>query len=263
MGIIRLLLASAIVLSASNALARADIEVSFATPASADVYQTARYEATVANIGNRNASNVMLYIQLPETATSPTVHIMGTLGAFDSKCSILNDTILECDLGRVKKHKSKTIFFDLAVPAVTGSIDFIAEARTTSRESSTANNAVSATFVPDYIDTPISAPVLATNRHCTGQGLTAFFECALYPSSISSHQITLNAGGSITFTNPAAPTMSGQWTQPNDQLLYLVYRDANNAVVAAFRGVGVGGNCFEGLTVFPGSQWVSPYEVCL
>jgi len=25
----------------------------------------------------------------------------------------------------------------------------------------------------------------------------------------------------------------------------------------------VGGDCFEGLTTFPGSSYVSPYEVCL
>ena len=34
-------------------------------------------------------------------------------------------------------------------------------------------------------------------------------------------------------------------------------------LVAEFDGYGVDGNCFEGKTTFPGSTYMSMYEVCL
>lgn len=261
MDIIRLLAAASILLGAVSAHAAADIEVEFTPPAGVEVYETGRYTVRIANTGDAQAKNVKAYIQLPETGTSPQVYLMGTLGALHRQCQAISDTILECNFGRVKAGRAKTRWFELALPAVRGPIDFVVEARTTSNESSTANNALSQTVSPAAIATPVGAPRVAVNRHCTGQGLTAFFECTLFPSSISSHQITLEADGSITFAN-GAPGYTGAWQQPWPEALYFTYSN-NGQIAAAFSGVGVGGDCFEGLTVFPGSAYVAPYEVCL
>jgi hypothetical protein len=113
----------------------------------------------------------------------------------------------------------------------------------------------------DFYSQPIAGPVNVTNRHCTGQGLTAFYECIVSPGSITSHDITLNADGSITFANAPA-SYTGIWFQQLDDRLTFVYYDAGQ-LVAAFRGTGVGGDCFEGITLFPGSAYNSAYEVCI
>ena len=99
----------------------------------------------------------------------------------------------------------------------------------------------------------------ATNMHCTGTGLAAFYECTLFPSSISSHPITFQSGNSIDL---GVAGYSGYWTQPTTDSLYFEYYYGTDTV-AVFYGEGVSGSCFEGLTTFPGSGWVAPYEVCL
>ena len=96
--------------------------------------------------------------------------------------------------------------------------------------------------------------------HCTGQGLTAFYECSLYPSSLSGHVVALAADGTLSFPNQQG--YDGTWAQATSDSLEMTYT-LNGQVVAEFSGSGVGGDCFEGLTTFPGSAWVSPYEVCL
>ncbi len=98
--------------------------------------------------------------------------------------------------------------------------------------------------------------------HCTGgASLTSFFECELFPSSISSHETIFDAGGTITFI--AAPAgYTGTWTHPPSQnRLQFDYADGTG-VVATFDGRGVDAKCFEGKTVFRGSPYVSLYEVC-
>ena len=102
-----------------------------------------------------------------------------------------------------------------------------------------------------------------TNQHCTGTGLVAFYTCTLFPSSLSGHAATLEADGTISF--PAYPSgYSGSWGQDSDDHLWMEYT-YNGGVVASFEGNGVdaAAECFEGLTTFPGSSYVSPYEVCL
>ena len=47
-----------------------------------------------------------------------------------------------------------------------------------------------------------------------------------------------------------------------DDRLALAY-SFNGQLVAGFHGYGVGGDCFEGITLFPGSSYNSAYSVCL
>lgn len=63
----------------------------------------------------------------------------------------------------------------------------------------------------------------------------------------------------MTFVNH--PGYTGSWAQPTtEQLQYDILFQGN--VVASFDGYGVGGDCFEGITTFPNSQYLSPHEVC-
>ncbi len=248
-----------VALFASSAHAAADIDVSLQAPAGVQVYDQARYTIRVDNIGNKNASSVKVYVQLPETQTSPTVHVMGIVGTLHRKCS-QSGSILTCDFGKVRKNRSKTRWFEIALPVSATPLDFIVEGKTTSNENSTANNALSHTATLDYYDTPIAGPVNVHNEHCTGQGLIGFYECTLFPSSISSHDVVFEANGTITFTN--APGYTGAWNQVLPDRLSFAYYN-NGQLVAGFHGYGVPGDCFEGLTLFPGSQWRAPYQVCL
>lgn len=239
----------------------ADIETTLSMPASSDVYVDDSYSVTVANVGSGNADGVQLTIQLPETNTSPTVHTMGEVSNIDSRCS-LSGTQLDCSLGRIRKGRSATVSFDMYLPQSAGSLDFSATATTTSSESATGNNSDSGSAVVIYEDIPLSGQYFVTNSHCTGQGLEAFYECTLYPSSISGHTVTYEADGTISFTQAG---YTGAWGQTADDQLWFEYYDGTGNLVADFEGNGVDASavCFEGLTVFPNSAWVAPYEVCL
>ena len=56
---------------------------------------------------------------------------------------------------------------------------------------------------------------------------------------------------------------TGTWWQTSPDRLQFQYVDTSGATVATFDGRGVGGPCFEGKTTFPGSLYMSMYEVCL
>ena len=107
----------------------------------------------------------------------------------------------------------------------------------------------------------VSAGDGAYIEHCTGTGLTAFYECTLFPSSITWHEHVFGPSGTLTI--PEAPDYTGTWSQPAPNRLVFRYYDETNALVATFDGLGVDEGCFEGLTTFPDSEYVSPYSVCL
>ena len=70
------------------------------------------------------------------------------------------------------------------------------------------------------------------------------------------------AGGDIDFGSPAINAVyTGTWSQPSPDRLVFQYFDYG-VLAADFDGYGVPGGCFEGLTVFPDSEFVSIYEVC-
>lgn len=58
------------------------------------------------------------------------------------------------------------------------------------------------------------------------------------------------------------PGYSGIWWQPTPQEISFEYYELGT-LVATFHGAAVDGtSCFEGLTTFPGSTYISAYEVC-
>ncbi len=255
-----MILTALALLAGPVAHAGADLVTILDLPASTEVYADDVYRVTVENNGNRHANNVQLVVQLPETNSSPSVYVMGEVTGLDSAC-YESGTQLVCDLGRIRKNNDATIEFDMWLPWSAGSLDFTATASSSTSEDAPADNTDSAAAAQTYVDLVIAGPAAATNRHCTGTGLEAFYTCTLFPSSISSHDIVFESTGDITIVG-VGPEYTGTWDQDSDDHLWFEYRE-NGSVVAEFEGNGVGGNCFEGLTTFPGSSWVAPYEVCL
>ncbi|MCB9779220.1 MAG: hypothetical protein H6742_11705 [Alphaproteobacteria bacterium] len=247
----------------TTAQANADLATTLSVPAGTVVYDDTTVQVTVENIGRKTADGVALVIDLPETHTSPTVHVMGELSAVDSRCALAG-TSLECDLGRLTRGASTTVSFDIALPWSAEPLEFEATASTRSRERALGNNADADAASQVYIDAPLSGPHDMEMWHCTGTDLISFYECTLYPSSLSSHFVTFEADGSITFPPFLPPGYSGRWEQDSDDHLWFEYT-FDSVVVAVFEGNGVSGSCFEGVTEFPYSSYdmVSGYEVCV
>ena len=149
--------------------------------------------------------------------------------------------------------------FDIPLPLSSAAITIAAAASTTRFEPITNNNSDSYTANLLLYPYSIAAPATATTRHCTGQNLTSFFVCELYPSSLGSFDAVFQQGGGMSFVNQ--PGYTGSWTQPTSEQLQfdILYQ---SSVVASFDGYGVGGNCFEGITTFATPGYSSPYEVC-
>ena len=252
----------AFVLLSSSVSAATDLAVSLTPPSVLRVYQAGSFNVRVRNLGNKHAYDVSLTIQLPRTATSPTVSVMGTLGAFSSRCTRVTTTLV-CSLGTVNRNRSDSVFFEIALPYSTAPIAIDATASTSSTEPNTGNNSLHYVANPLTYNVTMATPATAVNRHCTGQpSLSSYFECTLFPSSISSHSTTFNAGGTITFVDAPA-TFTGTWTHTPANRLQFQYYDSGQ-LVAEFDGKGVSAKCFEGRTTFPQSPtYVSMYQVCL
>lgn len=247
-------------LAAAPALAAADLRVTIPAPAPQLVHDSTHYGVTVANIGNQSAAGVVLTITLPATHTSPTKYVMGTLSGVDVRCTAAG-TKLTCALGSVAKNTSKTVVFDIALPESSEAMTVSASAATSSSESNLTNNSASNVAAQLHYAVAIADGDLGHNRHCTGTGLTSFFECELFPSSLSAHDVVFNGDGTLSIID--APEYSGVWTQDTPESLAFTYFDQDGVAVAEFVGYGTDPGCFEGVTVFPGSTYVSPYEVCI
>ncbi|MCA9565836.1 MAG: hypothetical protein KC561_20205, partial [Myxococcales bacterium] len=253
---------AAAILTSGAAWAHSDLTVDVVPPSTADVYEMARYDVYVDNVGNKTADGVTLTIELPETATSPNVFVMGELGAMSGSCAQVG-TELECDLGRIRRGQSASVYFEIALPQNDGPLTISATADTRSRENSTSNNSDTIVADLDNFNMSLNGTYGVTNRHCTGSGLTSFFECVVSPGSVSTHDIQLNSNGSITFPYPLDSIYTGAWSQSaSDHLTF--YYETNGYVVMVFNGYGVGNDCFEGVTVFPyNTNFVAPYQACL
>jgi hypothetical protein len=246
-------------LAATPAFAAANLRVTIPAPAPTHVYDAIDYDVVVTNDGNKPASAVNLKIALPRTHTSPQVRVMGTLVGHDSRCTLVG-TELRCSLGALAKGATTVVSFGIELPEAAETLSISASATTTSAENTTADNAaVDAPALLHYA-VAIAGEAPAVNRHCTGQALTSFFECTTAPSSISAHDTVLHADGTLSF--PAEPEYDGAWSQPTADSLVFTYTYGGE-VVAEFAGHGTDTNCFEGMVMFPGSAYVSPYEVCL
>lgn len=260
-----ILLLSFVLLSSSTAHAkppaRADLGVTVTAPSGVAPYSAGRTQVTVSNAGPQTASAARVSIALPQTATSPTRHVLGTLVASDSRCT-LSGTTLTCALGNLRRNSSTTVWFDGAFAHATTPLTVAATASSSTSDPSPGNDTATATATLSY---PLSTVVpgdAAVVEHCTGTGLTSFFECELYPSSISSHEIEFQSGGTLVFTNPSGTSYHGTWTQsPDASHLSMQYFDGAT-LTATFVGRAVNGSCFEGVTTFPGSSYNSPYSVC-
>lgn len=255
-----LVAAASLMITSSAAFAAADLVPSVAQPAGVYVYESGTWTVSVANIGNKSASNVSLTIQLPQTSTSPSVYVMGTLGAKSSSCT-QSGTRLVCALGSVGRSTSKSVTFAIALPESADPLVISASVTTTSSENSTANNSASATAALDNYEVELVGPVTLTHDHCTGTDLSSYYECSLFPSSISTHYADYADDGTVSFPL-YGPEYTGVWWQDTtDHLGFEVYE--LGVLVAEFEGWGTSASCWEGITTFPGSTYVSPYRVCM
>lgn len=244
--------------TATAAPPSADLSVEVLGPNDSFVYTPYVYSVRVSNIGNRRAQNVNLNVDLPLTATSPQVHVLGRISSIDSNCQLVNNR-LECDLGRIRKGKQKTIEFTYVLPVTTRTLSFAANV-TANSDSNPNNNSDTKVLNPKYQDNVILAPQAVTNFHCTGSpSLTSFYECEVTPTSVTNHPTTFNANGSISF---AVPGYGGTWFQPTPKELKFSY-EANNTTILEFHGYAISSTCFDGLSTFPTNpNYVSPYRVC-
>jgi hypothetical protein len=247
----------------------ASTNISVTLPGPTFVYDQGRYTLRVGNTGNRDAANTKVTIALPSSQTSPQVYVMGTLGARSASCSVSGLT-MTCNLGTVRRYQSVTVFFDIALPVSTSSLNMNATVSTTTVDLSPGNNTV--TIVPPLkaYDTDVGAAIAQVgtsiavdNDHCTGTNLVSFFQCTLFPSSLSSHAVRYNDDGTIdTFPEPG---FSGIWSQPDTDELFVQYDDIASGPVMQFHGFGVDGtNCFQGIATFlPSNGYNSAYQICL
>ncbi len=243
----------------ASAHAAADYSLNLTQSAAVDVYATARYTARVSNIGNKNGGSGTLTFTLPSTHTSPTSTVLGTVVGMKSGCT-RSGLVVTCSVASIRKGRNASFWVDVAFPWSSAPIEIDARVTMTGSENTLANNEDSHVAVLRTVDTEIVGETDVTNRHCTGTNLTSFFECECFPSSISSHDIVFHADNTLSI--PIAPEYEGFWIQDADDHLRFWYT-YNGGLEMEFEGYGVGGDCFEGITTFPGSTYVSPYEVCL
>lgn len=241
----------------AEAAPHVDLGVTLNAPA-VHVYEAGSYAIQVGNTGNRNATGVVLRIDLPRAATSPGVAILGTLGARDSRCT-LSGARLTCNLGTVVRATSTTVAFTLTLPYSTAPLVIAASATSaaTPPELTPANNSVSHTAqLATYPASLASGSFVA--RVCSGETLTSFFECELFPSSISQFTGTLEADHTITVTDE--PGVTGTWSLAGDTLSIEYFDGAIS--LGAIQAKSVGGGCFEGVMAFE-PPYVAPHEYCV
>lgn len=128
-------------------------------------------------------------------------------------------------------------------------------------DADSSNDDATAVATVEYPDLAITGTAWVVNRDCTGVNLGAFYECEQSPSSIMSHEIILESDGSITFA-PGIVGYTGTWGQDTDEHLWFEY-SYGTLTRLEFEGNAVSGSCFEGLSTFPDSPYVAPYEVCI
>lgn len=249
------LLSTALV-SIAEAAPNVDLRVSLTAP-TVHVYEMGTYSITVSNVGNRNATSVQLVIDLPRTQTTPQL-LFGELGARDGRCSYAAQR-LTCNLSTIGRGAAATpVTFALRLPYSTAPLTISATASSSGQapELSPANNTVAHTAQLALYPHAVSGGA-ATTRVCSGRGLTSFFECEQFPSSLSEFDSVLETNNTITMDNGA--TIIGEWQVAGDYL-HVEYYDGPDTWVTDLASVG--GDCFEGVLQFPGG-YVGVHELCL
>lgn len=257
-----LVVASFSIIATAQAAPQHNLGVTITPPAGVHVYEFGTYQVQVANTGNRNATGVTLAIALPRTATSPQVYVMGELANVDPRCALSGQT-LNCSLGQLNRNGgATTVSFDLKLPFSTGPLNFTMTANPIAGDSAPGNNTLPFTATPALYATAITGPVSLQHDHCTGSPtLTSFFECLLFPSSITGFAATYNDDHTITI--PGEPDYTGVWSQTggNDRL-QMTISDLSGPV-GSIDARGVDSGCFEGRMIFTGNpNYVAPYRIC-
>ncbi len=240
------------------------LSTSIVAASSVQVGAVAHVDVRVTNTGSKNTTVPWtVTIGLPRTNTSPTQHVMGTIGALPSGCTLVGTNIactFTTALSRSSSANTRVIGFDITMPYSTAPL-------TVSASASAANNIGTAgpashTFGQTFF-TPTAPPAFATVSHCTGRDLTSYYECTLYPTSISSHTVDLLAGGTLDLSSNGASAIgfAGTWSVSGTQLT-MTYTDGG-VPAGTFVGRGVSANCWEGPMVFaPPSEFNAMYRVC-
>ncbi len=260
------LCASALLIVPGVAMAapsNADLRTTLTGPATSAINTPTTYTVTLTNAGPTTAKGVTLSVELPLTNTSPQVYILGTVSALDPRCQVVSNKIA-CALADLRKGRTHTLTFAYSAPVADKVLTLRAIGSMVTTDIAPTNN--TALFTPVLLYPVLTIPngfgssTVVTNSHCTGTGLSAYFECALFPSSISTHVVTFLGDGTIVIPEPG---YTGTWSQPTSSTLHFEYADVTGKV-AEFHGFAVNGSsCFEGMTnFFPASTYVSPYRVC-
>lgn len=236
-----------------------DLRVQVQGPATAMVNSPYQYTVRVKNIGNSPAAGVVLTVSFPETATSPQKYIMGTLsGISPTTCQVVTRK-LQCSFGSMGNNVEKVVTFNLALPVAARVLEIRGTAATTStNEANQANNTAAVIPALSYATNQITSTTNVLVSMCTGQGLTSWFECSLFPGAQQHHIFTLNGDYSVT----AYGQYVGTWSQSSNQQLRMTLNDGG-PTVAEFNGFAISTTCFNGLTTFtPASPYVAAYQVC-
>lgn len=254
----------------------ADLRISaFSQTTQAFVDGFQQFSVTVKNFGNADSNPTTLSITLLQTQTSPQTYLLGSLQSVPSGCT-LSGRVLTCALGRLRYNgpqngRQRTVTFGYRIPVTTQPLVLSAATSGTGEPPANAtDNSASLTAAVTYRSPTVTAGT-KTASHCTGTTLSAYFECTLFPSSISSHQAEYHTDGTITFAGQTGYT--GTWNQADPTRLHVEYSNGLYAE-AIFDGRGADGACFEGITHFyddpnPGdsippvqSTYLSPYRIC-
>ncbi len=247
---------------APTAAPKCDLSTTITPPVGTHVYESGHYDVKVSNLGAATATGNVVTITLPATNTSPTVYLMGHLGAMSAGCTASGLTVT-CTLASIKKGKSITVGFDLELAAASVPLSIVANATSAVADANALNNkATHVANLLDYVVIDFTGAGLVSNDHCTGTDLTSFYECELFPSSITTHDVTLNADHTITFGVGVGPEYTGTWWSDGSTHLGFSYLEYG-IQTASFSGYGVNGSCWEGETIFDGSEYNSQYQVCV
>jgi len=244
-----------VTLATPAALADANLSTSVTAPAAA-VYAMGTYGVSVANIGNQNADNVVVTIDLPQTATNP-IALMATVGSHPG-CT-RSGARITCALGQIRKNKSASVSMTASFPWSAAPLALVVKARTSSAESNLANNDVTRLLNLTTTNPSLAGPRNALHRACSGTNLTSFYECAIFPSSLTSFVETFEANHTITVASE--PDVTGTWERDGSKLL-LEYT-YGGLPFGSFEGYGVSATCFEGLLFDDSNPEPVPTSVCL
>jgi uncharacterized repeat protein (TIGR01451 family) len=245
----------------AHAAPKPNLRVTMTSPNAISAYTPYQYSVTVKNIGNAPAANVKVVVDLPETDTSPTKYILGTVSGLGTGCTIVARKIQCATTGNLGNNQQRVYTFNLALPVSSKVLQIRATGSTTTpNEQDANNNTVTKTPVFNYPANPLtSADVLISM--CTGRNLSSFFECELFPSSQQHHVFTLNPDTTVEVYGQIV----GNWDQvAGSNRLHMLMNDGSGTIVE-FQGYASNTTCFEGKTTFTPSPsgFMAIYRACV